>query len=59
MSKTYENVSPVEQLGIAPGETGEADISEDQEQRMVERGAIKVVGGSHTHKDTTEQEESE
>jgi hypothetical protein len=42
--KTYKNISDVEQLDIAPGETGEREIPETQETRMVERGAIEVVG---------------
>lgn len=53
---TYKNVSPVEQLGLQPGETGEVDISKDQEQRMVERGAIEVVG-AHTHTPKEEGDE--
>ena len=41
--KTYKNITNVEQLDIPPGETGERDIPPDQEERMVERGAIEVV----------------
>lgn len=43
MVKRYKNISTVEQLDIAPGQTGEADIPEAQEFRMVARGAIEVV----------------
>jgi hypothetical protein len=41
--KTYKNISDLEQLGIEPGQTGEADIHPDQEARMIARGAIEVV----------------
>jgi hypothetical protein len=41
--KTYKNISTLEQLGIEPGQTGQAEITKDQEDRMVSRGAIEVV----------------
>jgi hypothetical protein len=46
--KTYKNISTVEQLGIDPGQTGQIDIPKDQEDRMVDRGAIEVVTTSTT-----------
>lgn len=52
--KTYKNNSPLEQLGIAPGQTGQADIPQEQEERMVERGSIEVV--SDTSKSDTPAE---
>lgn len=54
--KTYKNISPVEQLGIQPGETGEADIPLDQEQRMVARDSIEVVGDAAPATDPEETE---
>ncbi len=42
--KTYKNISPLEQLGIEPGKTGEADIPKEQEIRMIARGSIELVG---------------
>src|SRR3982751_3318541 len=44
-AKNYKNISGVEQLEIPPGETGEREIPQDQEDRMVTRGAIEVVSG--------------
>lgn len=52
MEKEYKNISSVEQLGIEPGQTGKADIPEDQEHRMVAREAVEVV----TTKSNTPQE---
>lgn len=44
-AKTYKNISQHDQLGIEPGQTGKREIPQDQEDRMVERGAIEVVSG--------------
>lgn len=53
---TYKNISSVTQLDIEPGQTGERDIPKDQEDRMVERGAIEVVGsGSASTTDEVDQ----
>lgn len=59
--KTYKNISNVEQLGIEPGQTGKADIPEDQEQRMVAREAIEVVsnGDAPAPEKTPEEVEAE
>lgn len=46
--KTYKNISGVEQLDIPPGETGERELPQDQENRMVARGAIEVVSEAAT-----------
>lgn len=44
MPKTYKNISGLTQLGIEPGQTGEAELTPDEEHRMINRGAIEVVG---------------
>lgn len=44
--KTYKNISGLEQLDLAPGKSGQRELTPDEEQRMVARGAIEVVGSS-------------
>jgi hypothetical protein len=44
--KSYEVLSDQPVLGHAKGETFEADLSEAQERRMIERGSIRLAGGS-------------
>lgn len=57
--KTYKNISSVEQLGIEPGQAGEASIPEDQEARMVARGAIEVVETEQKEPEAAEPETPE
>jgi hypothetical protein len=52
--KTYKNISQLDQLDIEPGQTGEREISQEQEDRMVARGDIEVVGESKTEAETPE-----
>jgi hypothetical protein len=40
---TYKVTGPVPYAGHKPGETFEADLPEEQEQRALDRGAIEVV----------------
>jgi hypothetical protein len=57
--KTYKNIGKVENLGIAPGETGDRDISEAQEKRMIDRKAIEVVtSGGGTPAEKPEEKET-
>jgi hypothetical protein len=57
--KTYKNISRVDQLDIEPGQTGERDIPKDQEDRMVARGSIEVVGKPSGGGTTTAPEKTE
>jgi hypothetical protein len=57
--KTYKNITNVDQLDIPPGETGQRDLLPDEEARMVDRGAIEVVGGGgETASEATSDSES-
>lgn len=43
MRIAFKNVSQFPQLGVEPGETGEAVVSEEKCDRLVMRGAIEVT----------------
>lgn len=55
--KTYKNISTRTQLGIEPGQEGQRDILPEKEARLVERGAIEVVGETDTPSGETEVQE--
>jgi len=59
--KTVKNISGFTQLGLEPGETGEVDFTQDEEDRMTNRGAIEIVDGSASTSEasTDGQEEAE
>lgn len=54
------NISTVDQLGLAPGEVGTRDLTEEEEQRYVARGAIEVASASNeteaSSSDNTEED---
>lgn len=56
--KTYKNITDVEQLDIEPGQTGDREISSEEEGRMVARGAIEVVGEPAEETATAEPEKT-
>ena len=58
MPKTYKNISGFTQFGIGPGETGEAELTQDEEDRAVDRGAIEVVDGSTSPEESAESAET-
>ena len=41
--------------GVAEGEEFDADLTEDEERRAVERGSLEVVGGKQRKKDEEEE----
>jgi hypothetical protein len=47
---TYEVIGATPYDGHQPGETFDADLDEDQEDRAIERGAIRIVKGGHAKK---------
>ena len=48
--KTNEVTGNTAYMDHQPGETFEADLDDAQEDRAIERGAIKVVKGNHHSK---------
>ena len=57
MPKTYKNISGFTQFGIEPGDTGECDLTQAEEDRAVARGALEVVGDSEPPEESQEIQE--
>src|SRR4029077_11166479 len=51
---TYKVTGPTAFMDHQPGETFEADLDPDLEERALERGSIEVVAGRSTRKKTKE-----
>lgn len=54
--KTYKNIGQRTELGIAPGKTVTRTLDPATEQRLIDRGAIEVVGGGTPVEETTTEE---
>lgn len=57
--KTYEVVGETRFQGHAPGETFDADFTEDEERRFTERGSIRLAGGDAAVPPLTDEEHPE
>lgn len=42
MKIQFENISQFDQLGVEPGKSGEAEVTKEEAERLVARGAIKT-----------------
>lgn len=57
-TRTIKNISQRAQLGVEPGQEGQVEISQDEEDRMVDRGAIEVIGDADETAGQVEKEKS-
>lgn len=57
--KTYRNISTLNQLGLEPGEVGERELTSDEEERLLTRGAVEIVSGEPAEPDDIGESEGE